>query len=1135
MQAKQFIDQLDTLQLLSPEIVEELRRQVSESKSRLTPELIARLLVDNGHLTKFQAQKLIADIKDQNPEPQRPTPAVPELDFVPEVDPVAAVFVDEDEPFEPEKVEVIDTEPIEIVDTEPIEVVEAVDESRPTAAPVPKKKLATKSDKSTKGGKSGKSVKPATASHKSGAPKENPWDSSRILLSAFALGVLLIMLTLLARYFLKGNAEETMKRADEQYQARSYETAAKLYKDFVSNFQGDANYSLAKVRFVLATLRKDIENASDPNIGLKTAQELLPGIASESALITEQSDLTGVLLNLATKFNERADKANSIADRKALMTEMEKLQGLISNPQYVGAGELKKQEPTIARINEDRARILRDINREEQLVVAIGAIESKLKEKDTAGAYEVRRAIVREYPQLEIDERLTAKLAEATAIQKDLVAPGTVNITLGKEPPASPVTRSFVLANSSRGSAPELASRLVYVKAKGSVYGLDGQTGKVLWRRFVGRGFKSEPIRLNDTDTSDVLICEPETGRLERVVGATGVTQWLTEFSSPVHQPFADGEDVYVTAHDGNLVNLDAVTGQTKWMTKLPQAIQVSPGSGLSRPTLYVAGENSNLYAISRSDGTCQEVFYLGHRSGSIAVPPMLVLGQLFVFENRGDHSLVRILRTNDRGLGLADAQTPFRLKGNIVVPPQIDGRRLFVISDLGEIAVLDIEPSSQKDKVSRFDPVLASMAEPRLAYIIAGNSRLWIAESSFIRMDLIVTRGKLDRIWVKDDGDVFTSIPQLVGNTVVHTRILRGSAGVRVSAVNAETGDPLWATDLASPIAAITTAANRPAAVNSAAMLFVLDHSKAVQTNADVNAGAGKPQLQFQNPTVLANGATVFFNSTLPNQIALLSPAENDKLRVLLANFTGAKPSCVPTAVGDKFAVGLDNGQLVLIDPVNGAPAAKPYQPPVQPGTKFRWVQPVYIEDSKTLVAAHDANRLLRLGVGESLRMLSEVPLEQPMVGALVALGNRVFGIEASQVADKLLSFDSTNLNKLGEVELQGRLVSGPYSVDGNIYLQTEGGLHAYSAEHRKLWSIEFPNTRLLSSPLKSFDQLVVLSTSGQVWWINPADGAVIKNLDVGQPLSGMPKLVTGGSILAGTDDGMVVLIPGNNPRATE
>ncbi|RMF43596.1 MAG: serine/threonine protein kinase, partial [Planctomycetota bacterium] len=131
--ATQFIDLLERKQLLAPEIVEELRRQVAEAKTRLTPELLAKLLVDNGHLTKFQATKLIAEAKELSDalpeEAVAPQPAAPstgstgtpgdadELGFAPDPEgeiaeesvvdleeepPVAAVFIDEEDAGTPE-------------------------------------------------------------------------------------------------------------------------------------------------------------------------------------------------------------------------------------------------------------------------------------------------------------------------------------------------------------------------------------------------------------------------------------------------------------------------------------------------------------------------------------------------------------------------------------------------------------------------------------------------------------------------------------------------------------------------------------------------------------------------------------------------------------------------------------------------------------------------------------------------------------------------------------------------------------------------------------------------------------------------------------------------------------------------
>lgn len=1133
MQAKQFIEQLAAQQLLSPSIIDELRRQVAEVKSRLTPEMIAKLLVDNGHLTKFQATKLIADFKGdaerETPPPTRNEMGT-ELDLLPvEEEPAkpkpSAIFVADEAPVEVTPIEDV----VEVVDAEPVEVVEA--DVRPGRTKSRSNNLQKSSSPKTAAPKPKQAVRPR---HTGVSAKANPWDSFRIMGIGMLLALTLILLTWLGLFFLKGDAKKVLANADETYKQRSYEKAAELYTTFTKNFSTDENVSFAKVRQVLALIRKDVELASDPTIGLKTISELLPTIASEPALAAEQGDLYGALLSLAGKFNDRADKTESVADRKSLMTQMEDLLKIINDPQYVGSAQRTAQEQTFLRITEGRERIIRDISREEELVKAIEAINAKLATKDAMGAHEIRRELINRYPQLESDERLNAKVKDATAIQESLVGPGSLNIRLAKEAPASSIGRTFVLGNMSRGTAPALNGRQLFVKVKGSVYGLDGQNGSVLWRQFIGRDFQSEPIRLSETAASDVLVCQPELGRLQRLTGANGATQWFADLTTPAHQPYVDGENVYVSTLEGTVVSIDAVAGQTKWMLKVPQPISVAPGSGAGKQHLYVAAESSNLYVLSRADGSCKEVHYLGHRSGAIAVPPVLVLGQLFVFENRGDHSLIRVFNTSAQGLELQSTQTPFRMKGNIVVPPQIEGRRVFVISDLGEIAVLDVEPAAEKDKVSRFDPVPASYLEPRLSYMAAGNNRLWIAESMLIRMDLVVSRGKLERAWVKEDGDRFTSPPQIIGDTMIHCRTLRGNSGVRVSAVNSETGDPLWATDLGMPVVAVATpTGGKPDAINSAAMMFTLDPSKPIRESADSNPGESKAQLKFGSPTQL-NNDLMLINSSTPNQIAVYSATGPNKMRVLSANFGGSKPSCPPIAVEGKFAIGLENGQIVMVDPSNGAPAATPFQMPMQPGASIAWNQPVYLADSKTMIAANSSQKLIRIGVGDALRSLSEVDLENRLIGPLVAIGTKVFGVEATPAADNLMQFDATSLAKGVSLPLDGRLVAGPFVTDSAVVVQVDGKLQAVSADGQKLWAVDFPKSKLLGPPLKSGESLVFLTTGGQVWVVNQGTGAVTASVDVGQPLSGTAKVIAN-NLLVGSDEGAVLLLPIPTTRTIE
>ncbi len=63
------------------------------------------------------------------------------------------------------------------------------------------------------------------------------------------------------------------------------------------------------------------------------------------------------------------------------MESQKELQTIIDNPQYVGSGQRTQQANRIARIDEERQRILRDIGREEDLVATIAKIKTALEQK----------------------------------------------------------------------------------------------------------------------------------------------------------------------------------------------------------------------------------------------------------------------------------------------------------------------------------------------------------------------------------------------------------------------------------------------------------------------------------------------------------------------------------------------------------------------------------------------------------------------------------------------------------------------------------------------------------------------------------------------------------------------------------
>lgn len=1164
MPAKKFIAQLEAQGLLAPEIVEELRRQVDESKSRITPATLARLLVENGHLTKFQATKLISEMSKDAPgkadarhtqrqaeeelglAPQEGEKLIPKALILDnqETQVSAAEIIDDDE--EVDVVEIIDDDMIDEVEIIPeddeVEVVEVID-----APPARSSKSAKSSSRSSGATRSGQRVTtspsplraPITKLPSNNTPTKsgnNPWDSHRILTVGVVLALLLVAGAWLGFNFLRGNAKNILDAANEAYKPNNYETAIKKYETFTQNFPSHSEASFARVRLGLARIRKDIENQPDPTDALKTAENVLPALVKEPALASERGDVAGALVNLAQKFNQRADNAAQTATKKTLMSDMEKVTALLNDAQYVGNSARQEQGIAIKSIEEDRKRILRDISREEDLQTSLQKIDAKLKENATTEAYQIRSELINRFPQLEREPGVMARVQEAARIQQNLVVADSPEIKTSGEAPAAPQTRTVALANRTGTEIASMADRVLCVRAKGSVYGLDGQTGNVKWRYFVGRDMADDPVPVTPDAGSDIVVCRPDVGHLTRLEGATGNVKWFSELGSSAFAPRIDTEDMMVSLRSGTLLNIEPETGQLKWASKLPQSLQLSPNVNGEKPNIYLPADHSNLYVLSRLDGKCKEVYYVGHRAGSIVVPPIHLYGQLFVFENRTtDRAVIRILQTDDSGLKLTPVQDPIEVEGNVVTPPLVDGRKLLVLSDRGQIKVIDIEPASDKNKVSVIASEVASESKPTMNWGVTENNQLWLVNYRFTRWDVQVSTGKLLRPWIKDDGDQFVGPPHKYGDILVHSRVVRGNRGVRVTAVKADDGAVQWMTDLGVPVVLLASpSAGRFDAVTTSGAQFAIDATQTQLNQAESNTDSFKPGMNYENPRYLPGGTAVLHNISVPNRIISYTPgASGNRLKSSSANFGSARPTAPPAPVGESVAFGLDNGQLVIIDPSTGASVSNPFQPPVEPGKKHAWNQPVYWDEGRALFAADSRRKLYRFAVAETLRALSDVDLEGSVVGPLALTGKHVALVLTNQTDESLLAFDTTSLTKTGTTALDGRWQSGPFGIDSDhVLVQTDRKLQAFGPGASLVWSVDFPSVRLAAAPVVGSTGIALAATNGKAWLIDPKTGATQSELDVQQPLSAAPLAVPGGMLL-GTDEGTVLLMRLTEPSA--
>ncbi len=191
-------------------------------------------------------------------------------------------------------------------------------------------------------------------------------------------------------------------------------------------------------------------------------------------------------------------------------------------------------------------------------------------------------------------------------------------------------------------------------------------------------------------------------------------------------------------------------------------------------------------------------------------------------------------------------------------------------------------------------------------------------------------------------------------------------------------------------------------------------------------------------------------------------------------------------------------------------------------------------LASSKSLIAANDVPSLVRLSTEDGLQMTNEVALDDALVGPLAVVGEHVCAVAATEAGDTLQFFDSTNLQRVANWLLPGRLVSGPFATEQGCLLQTDGKLALISPQSQPLWTIDFPASPLVSGPLISGANWSLATQSGQVYVLNASDGQVFGQEDVAQPLSS-PMLPLGSSLLLGSTEGAVLALPIPSSKSVE
>jgi outer membrane protein assembly factor BamB len=968
-------------------------------------------------------------------------------------------------------------------------------------------------------------------------PAKNQWDSFRI----YGVATLIIVLTLLGGalwYILnRGNASEYLEQAEKAYLSQNYKQAADLYSSFIKRFgETDDNGSLARVRLAMCQLLAAQQSGTDATRVLELINEQVPPLKGETGWEKGDHDtLAGLLMDIGEGMIKQADAEATVSGKEALLGKLATAQQLLQEPEFVPNTVRTKLQTRLAGLAEDRARVLRDINRDRRLAEALQSMEASITARDPAAAYAVRQTLIRDYPRLVDQPDLMELVKRASEVQRELVQTGGRSLKVTREPRASAVQQSLVLTNRQGGSIPALVGKPLYITARGSVLALDAGNGDLMWRQAIGTGGDEQPpIALGESPAAGVLLCDTADHELLNLDGTNGQLKWRASVGMPFAQPTVANRQILICIEDGQVVSLSPESGETLWNTKVPQALAVGAGAAGRGPGIYVTADHSNVYVLGAERGDCLQSYYLGFGPSTVRVPPVVLLGHLFVAENAGvDYALLHILRLDPDSGRIVAQQTPLRLTGNVMTTPRIVGRRLVVITDRNQITVLDVEPTAAGDQVSRVAEQLASDEPILTTQFDAAEGQLWIVGNRLARYELQMAAGKVVRDWVEHEGDLFTTAPQLIADTLFHARNVRGTEGVRVAAVDPVNGSPRWQVDVAVPIAAVAPDPSDPQTVwvvTTQAALYRLDQAVLQQAALNTpleNPGGENRLMRFGPAIAFPNGTAVLLNEFATGQLALFDPKRSEgRLRLVTMDLGMGKPSGMSLACDGGLMIALDNGRVALVDVVTGRVRGT-FQPPASPNQTIRWAQPAPVPNDPTqVVLADDQGRIFRLRVEDQIREVAKGELDRKPLGPLAIAGTSVFLVSGGASGDVLARYAVNDLKLQDERTLEGHVTWGPVRLDDAIWLATDReGLMAFSGDGQVRWTTTLGDFTPQQAPVRLSGQDVLLFNGqlGQLVRVSITDGAIRGRSSIGQPISAAP-LPMGNRLLVPGGEGTVV-----------
>lgn len=1116
MKTEDFLDILEQRQLVSESILNQLRAKVEKGDHRVTPKSVLKYLVKKDLVTQAQARALLNSTLDVNPrtessilglsplpeetaEPSRPKAKKPSASPPPE---------------EPEEEEIATLAPIEEETArkskKSAKKSSSKKNSREPVSAIPEEPVTSSLDDL---GDSELDATQDTAFSEPAATggkwkkkkaKESEWDSSLLLLGGGGLVLLLLTGAVVGFLLYREDADAILAEAAEYFEGGSYTQAIKQYERFVEGFPNHPEYSTGRVKLGMARLWKASNTTSDYEGALATAQEVLDNIEDEEAFQTEaQRDLASLLPKIAAGLAQQAEQAEAPERIAELVQKANTALALCANTKYIPKS--LRNEVAINEVELTLQRVERAREEQQQLGVALEEIESALQGGEIADAYAVHKQVVEDYPGLINNKQLAEKVKEISAAEAEVVrfhAESKDALTTEHE---SPIVASLALASKS-GSPAENISGNVAVRIDGALYSLAASDGSVNWHRFVGIAPEAPPVAALD---GSVLIVDVEHRELCKLDSESGKLVWRFPLEHELSQPTIIEERIFLGDASGKLHVLDLETGRREGYVQFSQPLSVPPTLGTNGRLLYVVGEQSSLYTISLDDFSCRAVFYMGQSKASVRVSPEMLLDNIALAINTGiTTSTLRLLQTDSEGIPTEIVATK-RLEGLVRTRLLVDGRRLAVLTNEGQVMIYEVSTRNGSISLIEVANREPDRGPPIDRFGLLQKGHVWMAGMELNKLAILPTENRLPvRDLEKDySGDTFDHPLHLVDDLLIHVRRPGEEAGAVVGAMQTESGQEVWQTSLAVPLAG-TPSVNpeelRIHAISANGAGYSLDRqamARRVQDEAQPLRRGSHKLPTLTSAIAFEQGAMVAASTGRASALYFRPDPEQSSSRTIeLPTPLSSEPIAwenrlvAPTKVGQVFLYSLDGTQL-----------GSPFQPALEQNSEIDWLRPaVYGEGEESRLVISDGHQniyLLRYQheprehlEGETQSDIAGAALNTP----LAVLNNWVC---AGTVEGGLARFELPALDRLPDISVGGEIVWGPFSVDQQVVFATASDeLIAVDTAGEVLWRQPFAHGPPAGTPLPAEGELLVLWREGGLSRIG-SDGQEVAFIDIAPP----------------------------------